>query len=142
MSDLNNKCKYFGNYKYLYRIEKGRDNIYHIEKYKIIYSNKNYIYIKEGNDELTKIAIFGNVIEAINDYNIHNAMYYASIDGTQSKYAYKIDLKHDINYYNESRESEVIKLRNQLKNVDRNISYYYKKRQEIKSKLGELLKGE
>lgn len=129
-------------YKYLYRIVKGRDGIYHIEKHKIIYINRSYIYIKEANDKLTEILnIPMKVLDLINDDNIYNEMCDAKKSG-YSKFTFEINLQsNNINdYYNKhQKETLIAKLSKDLKDTERLSRYYSARQQELKSQLGELL---
>lgn len=127
--------------KYLYRIVKGRDDIYHIEKHKIIYMNRSYIYIKEANDKLTQILnIPMEVVDLINDDNIYNEMCNAKKSG-YSKFTFEIDLQSDnINDYDkQQKEILIAKLSKDLKEMERLSRYYSARQQELKSQLGELL---
>lgn len=123
--------------KYLYRIVKGSDNIYNIEKNKIIYINKKFVYIKGSNDNLIEIP-FHKTIDFIDINNIYDVL--CNVDKTgYSYYTFKIDLEFEINYYNHLTKKLISELINELNDIERQINYYNRKKQDVKSKLGQLL---
>lgn len=153
--------KYLGKYHYLYRLSFGNDNVAHVEKLPIAYSNKHYIYVIEpGSDNLKAITFnpydtysSGDIYTSL-DESVKNkirlyiseksrksssylASYWFLIDDPESleNFAKNI-LKFDLQKYYLNKDKEMLERR--ISNLQKDLDEDLVKLATIDHKLGKL----
>lgn len=129
--------------KYIYYIYESSDRKIHLEKYPIIYMNKEYVYYKQTNSDLLNYQSFRFIK---NEYDLPNVSkyykgYYKFFIGIKEKdlkeLVEKLKIQMEINYNHEKEKQAMSRLeraKHDYENALKEVELFNKLKRKLKEK--------